>query len=206
MIDDLPAVEGFDADEAARIRDALGLGSEVVSETPDIVFERPRGRRKKRSISESMVSEDTDTDDASQRSIVPPAKLTKRDEREVNDRLANILIGGTGILSLAKPYLQMTDDEAKAISEPLSTYLVRTADTNPIARQVLENYDLLAIVLGVMAYVVRVYHDRQEEVNEQQSQPSFSGCITEFTQRHAGGSQVRESGIIASDGGTGGRI
>jgi hypothetical protein len=58
----------------------------------------------------------------------------------------------------------MSEEEARAISEPLSSYLVRNADVLPVARQILENYDLLAITIGVGAYVSRVYHDRSEEV------------------------------------------
>lgn len=203
MDGDLPAVE-FNEEEAARIRASLGL-DEIVEQNENIVFDIPKPRRKRgrRSISDTIEEEGSSE---SGPAVIPPAKLTKRDEREVNDRLQNILIGGTGILSLAKPYLQMTDDEAKAISEPLSTYLVRTADTNPVARQILENYDLLAIVLGVMAYVVRVYHDRQEEIAEQQPQPTLVRSVQEFAERSAGGSQVRQSGIVPSDGGSGGRL
>lgn len=97
---------------------------------------------------------------------LPPAKLTKRDEREVSERLANMLMAGTGIASQAKSYLAMTEEEAKAIADPLASYLVRNADTIVVAQQVLENYDLLAIILGVLAYTVRIYRDRTNEVAE----------------------------------------
>lgn len=100
---------------------------------------------------------------------LPPAPLGKRDEREVKVRIQNIMLGATGILGNAKEYLAMTDDEAEAIAEPLASYLVRNADTIPVARQVLENYDLAAITIGVGAYVVRVYHDRVIESSENRS-------------------------------------
>lgn len=107
------------------------------------------------------------SDAASPSGSFPPAPLSKRDEREVAVRLANILTGATGMASVVKPYLQMTEEEAKAIADPLSSYLVRNSDTIPVAKQILENYDLLAITLGVMAYVIRVYRDRSNEIAEQ---------------------------------------
>lgn len=206
MDGDLPAIEGFNDDEAARIRAALGLGDEVVAQEPNITFERPKSRSKSKPrskrISDEIGGTFSEQDNESSGPInLPPAKLTKRDEREVNERLKNILLGGTGILGQAKPYLEMTEDEAKAISEPLSSYLVRNADTIPVARQVLENYDLLAIVIGVMAYVVRVYRDRKEELAEQHPQPTLVGSISEYAERNAGGSQVRETNIVPSNGG-----
>ena len=91
----------------------------------------------------------------------PP--LTTRDQKEVAKRLAGILEGVTGVASVAKPYFQMTPDEAEAIATPLSTYLIRTESTSGIAKQVLEEYDIAAFVIALAAYVVRVYMDMRAE-------------------------------------------
>lgn len=97
---------------------------------------------------------------------LPAAPLTKREEREVSVRLANILSGGTGMLGVVKPYLPMTDEEATAIAEPLASYLIRNEATSGVAREILENYDIVAMMLGVGSYGVRVYADRKQEVRE----------------------------------------
>ena len=65
---------------------------------------------------------------------------------------------------MVKPYLPMTEEEAEAIAVPLSSYLVRNEATNGVAREILENYYLLAMAMGVGAYTVRVYKDRKDEI------------------------------------------
>lgn len=91
----------------------------------------------------------------------PP--LTTRDQKEVAKRLAGILEGVTGVASVAKPYFQMTPDEAESIATPLSTYLIRTEATSGVAKQILEEYDIAAFVIALAAYVVRVYMDMRAE-------------------------------------------
>jgi hypothetical protein len=123
---------------------------------------RRRGRPRKNPLPEFQ-----DQEASTPEKLLTPAKLTKRDEREVADRLSKLMTGLTGLAAIpSRPYVEMTDEEAKDISEPLASYLIRNADTIPIAHQILENYDLAAIVLGVMAYVVRVYGDRRHELSE----------------------------------------
>lgn len=91
----------------------------------------------------------------------PP--LSTRDKKEVATRLAGILSGVTGVASVAKPYFQMTDEEAEAIATPLASYLIRTEATSGIARQVLDEYDVAAFVIAAAAYLVRVYRDFDSE-------------------------------------------
>lgn len=91
----------------------------------------------------------------------PP--LTTRDQKEVAKRLAGILEGVTGVAAVAKPYFQMTAEEAESIATPLSTYLIRTEATSGVAKQILEEYDIAAFVIALAAYVVRVYGDMRAE-------------------------------------------
>ncbi len=91
----------------------------------------------------------------------PP--LTTRDQKEVAKRLAGILEGVTGVAAVAKPYFQMTPEEAESIATPLSTYLIRTEATSGVAKQILEEYDIAAFVIALAAYAVRVYGDMRAE-------------------------------------------
>lgn len=98
----------------------------------------------------------------------PP--LSQRDQKEVAKRLAGILTGVTGVASVAKPYFQMTDEEAEAIATPLSTYLIRQETTSGVAKQILEEYDVAAFVIALAAYVVRVYLDMMEERKQEKKE------------------------------------
>jgi hypothetical protein len=156
----------FSEEEIAAIK--ASMGAVDVDETQDTPTSEVRPKRRgrppgsKNKPAQPVLEYSTDLGDGSVK--LPPAPLTKREEREVAARLANILTGATGMASVMKPYLQMTDVEAAAIAEPLSSYLIRNEPTNGIAREILENYDLLAMTLGVGSYGVRVYHDRKSEV------------------------------------------
>ena len=175
----------FSPEEIERIRGEAGVTDLPPTDEPIVISQpeiRPRKKRRGRpralnpdgSFKYKRPGDDSDYPESGPESdnaaspLLAPAPLTKRDEREVASRLVGILTGATGMAGVVKPYLEMTDDEAKAIADPLASYLVRNADTIPVARQVLENYDLLAIFLGVMAYVIRVYRDRTAEIANRQ--------------------------------------
>jgi len=153
----------FDEAEIAAIK--ASLGTTDVDETQDapVSADRPKRRGRPPGSKNKTVEEPTPSIGGQ----LPPAPLTKREEREVASRLVNILTGATGMAGMVKPYLPMTDDEAKAIAEPLASYLVRNEPTSGIAREILENYDLVALTLGVGAYSVRVYSDRKQELADQ---------------------------------------
>lgn len=160
--DGLPSFT-FSEDEIAAIKASVGAVDVAEDQEAFVNEERPKrgpGRPKgsKNRTSYEPVQPTTPTLE------LKPAPLTKREEREVESRLVNILTGATGMASIAKPYFQMTDEEAAAIAAPLASYLIRNESTNGIAREILENYDLLAMTLGVGAYSVRVYGDRKHEV------------------------------------------
>lgn len=206
----------FDPEEIERIRADAGITDLPPANEPVIIDQPPvRSRRRKRGRprainpdgtfkypkpDEFIDSEPETTSAASP--LLSPAPLTKRDEKEVASRLVNILTGATGMAGVVKPYLEMTDDEAKAIAEPLASYLVRNADTIPVARQVLENYDLLAILLGVMAYVIRVYRDRTDELKSQQRQSPSQPAGTTIARLE----QLRESAKEGPEDGTSGFV
>jgi len=201
MTNDVPQIT-ITPEDLANIRANLGLNDGPTDDdNGERIFPQPK-RRRGRPRKSPLPSEDSysEPSEAARPPIVEaPAKLTKRDEREVAERLAKMLTGGTGIASMAKPYLEMTEEEAKDIADPLASYLVRNADTIPIAGQILENYDLAAIVFGVMAYVVRVYRDRRTEVETSREQrgprPGQSEVsLMDRVAESQGGSNGREPG------------
>jgi hypothetical protein len=157
----------FTEEEIAAIKEAAGA-VDVDETQPTPVNEirpkrrpgRPRKDGRPTGSGPLPVAEPIEVKDPS----FPPAALTKREEREVATRIASILTGTTGMAGMVKPYLPMTDEEAEAIATPLASYLIRNEPTSGIAREILENYDLLAIVLGVGSYSVRVYRDRKVEL------------------------------------------
>ena len=162
---DIPGFS-FSEEEIAKIKASVGaidVDPSIVPIEGDAPLPKRRGRppgsKNKSSYETAPVSGKLTVE-------LPAAPLTKREEREVATRLANILSGATGMTAVVKPYLPMTDEEAKAIAEPLASYLVRNEPTSGIAREILENYDLLAMAMGVGAYTVRVYSDRRAEVAE----------------------------------------
>ena len=156
----------FSDDEIAAIK--ASMGAVDVDETQDAPTSEIRPKRRGRPPGSKNKSTapvlEYSTDLGSGHVELPAAPLTKREEREVATRIGNILTGATGMAGIAKPYLPMTDEEAAAIAEPLASYLIRNEPTNGIAREILENYDLLAMTLGVGSYSVRVWHDRQVEI------------------------------------------
>ena len=87
---------------------------------------------------------------------------TARDSKEVAKRLDKMLLGATGVLSVIRPHLQMTDDESMNISDPLAAYLVRQEQFSPRIKEFIDHYDLAAAGIAFLAYLVRVYRDDVE--------------------------------------------
>ena len=174
----------FSDEEIANIKASLGVVDVDEGQEAFVNEERPRrkpGRPRKNPLPEPEPI-------VSGPSLTSPAiPLTKREEKEVAERLANILTGATGMGGVVKPYIPMTDEEAKAIAEPLASYLIRNEPTNGIAREILQNYDIVAMVLGVGAYGVRVYSDRKHEVeSERPNNTTAMERISEHSARDNG--------------------
>jgi hypothetical protein len=185
----------FDADEIEAIKASLGaVNVDESQETPTSEI-RPKRRGRppgsKNRTSQPVLEYSTDL--GSGHVDLPAVPLTKREEKEVASRLANIFMGATGMAGVVKPYLPMTEEEAAAIAEPLASYLIRNEPTNGIAREILENYDLVAMTLGVGAYGVRVYHDRKTEVAAERP------ANTEAIQR-VSGIQAGNNGRLPDEG------
>ena len=214
---DVPTITPLQEETLNNIRQTLGLTEDdvppenLLPPAPVAPIKRKRGRPRKHPVSETgtTVPELAAEEAARTGTPLPPAKLGKRDEKEVSERITNMLMGGTGIASQAKSYLAMTEEEAKAIADPLSSYLVRNAETIPVAQQILENYDLLAIVLGVLAYTVRIYRDRADELAEQRTtrntapsgglpSESFIDRITQSANSPESGQEERSNGFISA--------
>jgi hypothetical protein len=180
MVDNVPTFE-FDEDFIAQVKQNLGATDVDLSQDVPISEIRPKrkpGRPRKNLIEEQPHPQ-------SIQDKFPPAPLTKREEREVAARLVSILTGATGMTGMIKPYLPMTEEEAKAIADPLASCLIRNEPTNGIAREILENYDILAMILGVGAYGVRVYSDRKLEVQSQR--PANTDAIQRLSERQVQG-------------------
>lgn len=167
-----PTVGIPDEDEKEKIRAQF---ASILSE-PDIdtsnvrVTEQPAPRRRGRPPGsrnkpkpEDFAPKYTNPEDIPTLNAPP---LSTRDQKEVAKRLAGILEGITGVASVAKPYFQMTPEEAEAIATPLSTYLIRQEATSGVAKQILEEYDMAAFAIALAAYVVRVYLDVKAERDE----------------------------------------
>jgi len=151
----------FTQEEIDRIKASVGAVDVDETQQPFVNEERPKrkpGRPRKNPLPEPEVK----PEGIELKPVNVP--LTKREEKEVASRLANILGGITGMGGMIKPYIPMTDEEAQAIAEPLASYLIRNEPTSGIAKEILENYDIVAMMLGVGAYGVRVYSDRKSEL------------------------------------------
>lgn len=167
--------DDMDDEEKARIREeflGLGVTTEDIGTTPQSEQPvkrgrgRPKGARNKRPSTTSFQPIRLDETNDGEETTFPTLKtppLTTRDQKEISLRFEGILLSATGIAALANPILQMTDKEAQAIAIPLSTYLLRQETTSKAAKQVLEEYDLVAFGLALAAYVVRVFRDFQVE-------------------------------------------
>src|ERR1035437_1980287 len=185
----------FDPAEIDAIKASLGATNvDETQETPTSEI-RPKRRGRppgsKNKLTQPVLEYSTDL--GSGHVDLPAIPLTKREEKEVASRLSNILMGATGMGGVVKPYIPMTEEEATAIAEPLASYLIRNEPTNGIAREILENYDLVAMTLGVGAYGVRVYHDRKTEVAAERP------ANTEAIQR-VSGIQAGNNGRLSDEG------
>lgn len=159
----------FDPEKLEEIRANRGLNLPPAGATKTAPrIPRKRGRPRKNPIPEPInQSEELQSDEiANPFESVP---LIKTDEKQFAKRLANLLTGTTGLaaVSTGKTYMEMTDEEAADIAEPLASYLIRRAPDSETIREFVENYDLIAFVSGTASYAGRVYRDRRNEVEAQ---------------------------------------
>lgn len=73
-----------------------------------------------------------------------------------------ILKGTTGLGAIWRPHILMTDEEAQAICDPLASYLVRQAEYSDVIADFIDRWDLFAVVIATLAYLVRVIKEDNE--------------------------------------------
>lgn len=178
-MENVPPIQDISTDQMDRIKAELGLmeaeaeinSAEVITdgqtgESEPIPIKRRRGRPRKylrdqfnRPIKDKPIegSEEEPT------VPLPAAPLTTRDAKEVAIRFKGILIGATQLGAVLDPAILMTDQEAENISKPLASYMLRTEATSKMAQRVLNEYDVVAFVLAIAAYMVRVVKDMRSE-------------------------------------------
>lgn len=216
MASDLPTFQNLDDEQLAKIKASLNIVAAEAGASPEPyssdpvtdgsnVTNFPSRRtpigRKRRAIHRDATpafepEPDRTLEQAAFEPIKPAQTFSRRDEREVAERLQNLFSSLTGMPAVVsgKLYLQMTDEEAEQIAKPLASYLIRNEPTQVIAREILDNYDLLAIVVGVMAYVVRVYRDRSAEVEQHKPKPVASTIAERLGSNQAGNLSGQEDG------------
>jgi hypothetical protein len=67
----------------------------------------------------------------------------------------------------------MYDIEAQNIADPLASYATRQAEISPIVAKLVDDFDLIAAGIGVVAYAVRVYKDNQDWIAEHGKQEQW---------------------------------
>lgn len=155
----------IDPEKLASVRAARGLNLPENNEST-VKPKRPRGRPRKIVAAAPPPEELQATEDTS--IGFEPASLITVDEKKLAERLAGALEGVTGIGgAFVKPYMKMTEEEARDIAEPLASYLLRRAPDSETVREFVNNYDLLAVITGTAAYTGRVYQTRKSEVEAQ---------------------------------------
>lgn len=93
-------------------------------------------------------------------------KLSGRLAKDVSLRTQQVLKGITRIPALWVEPIQMQDQEAQDIADPLASYATRKAEESTalgeFLRTSLENFDLVAAGIGISSYIIRVAKDIQE--------------------------------------------
>jgi len=103
------------------------------------------------------------------------SNLRGRTAKELSGRSQQILTTVTGIpaVMLNRDHVKMSDEEARNICDPLSQYLMRQVGNEKIENFV-ERWDIIAVIVGVVAYLTRVIRDERDSRNQrlpQQSRP-----------------------------------
>jgi hypothetical protein len=81
---------------------------------------------------------------------------------DLSVRGQQILIGTTGLGAIWRPHILMTEEEARAICDPLASYLVRQAEYSEVIAEFIDRWDLFAVVIATLAYLVRVIKEDNE--------------------------------------------
>lgn len=94
--------------------------------------------------------------------------------KDVSLRTQQVLKGASSIPAIWRPAFQMHDIEATNIADPLASYATRQAELSPIVAKLIDDFDLVAAIIGVGAYAVRVYKENGEWIAEHANELSGS--------------------------------
>lgn len=86
---------------------------------------------------------------------------------EVSARGQMVLKATTGVASIWRPYFQMTPTEAQDIADPAASWAVRQAEHSEAVEAFIDNFDIVAVIMGCTKYIVRVIKDDREYRSEQ---------------------------------------
>jgi hypothetical protein len=99
-------------------------------------------------------------------------QVTKRDdldkiEKKVAERAKAILLSATGVIAVWRPHWQMTDQEADHIVEPGASWVRSKSGENiTVVEDWLDQFDLIAVGLALLAYMIRVLREEQQIANQ----------------------------------------
>lgn len=86
---------------------------------------------------------------------------------DVSARAQMVLKAGTSIPSIWRPYFQITPQEAQDIADPAASWAVRQAEHSEAVEAFIDNFDIVAVIMGCTKYIVRVIKDDREYRSEQ---------------------------------------
>ena len=138
MLDDAVPGFTFSEEEIAKIKASVGAVDVDPNQETPVGEDRPKrrgrppGSKNKTSVPQTTVSFEDDKAEIK----LAPAPLSKREEREVAARITNILTGATGMAGMVKPYLPMTEEEAKAIEEEANVLELKRKQLELILKRV----------------------------------------------------------------------
>lgn len=90
--------------------------------------------------------------------------------KDVSLRTQQVLKGASSIPAIWRPAFQMHDIEATNIADPLASYATRQAELSPIVAKLIDDFDLVAAIIGIGAYAVRVYKENGEWIEQHASE------------------------------------
>jgi hypothetical protein len=95
----------------------------------------------------------------SPRPIGPDAR--DKVDKQVSYRAQQLLLGATGVMSVVRPSLRMSQTEAQNIADPFAAWATKQGEPTGLAKEILDRWDIIAIFIALLAYFVRVIQDEQ---------------------------------------------
>ena len=123
--------------------------------------EPPKRRRGRPKGSTNRTKSDVNLDNPN---IPLTSALRRKTDQELSRRAQGILIGATKIPSVINPHIEMREDEAQAIADPLVSYAKAHVESERI-EQFVEQWDLIAVGIASAAYGMRVVKETRDDPN-----------------------------------------